>query len=195
MELRPFENLSLEDMKNEVWLDVLNYEDIYQVSNFGRIKTKKRIMMYDKNMGFGISKKTVYPRIRKQKINKHTGYLMVGLNSKGKSRNYTIHSLVGEAFLGYERGPGRDGNKNCVNHKNGNKLDNRLKNLEVITIAENIRHAFRESSSSTAHKLLWKGVEYYSKAEFRRQTGCSEKRMHKMIKSGEIKQLTQNKKH
>lgn len=82
------------DLDGEIWKDVVGYEDVYEVSNFGRVRAKFRVMMYDKNLGRGVEKKTVYQKIRKPKLNKHTGYLMVGLNSKGKSVNATIHSLV-----------------------------------------------------------------------------------------------------
>lgn len=59
------------------------------------------------------------------------GYLTVSLHRK----SYTVHSIVRAAFL-----PGGDGL--VINHKDGNKQNNRLENLELVTSSENNRHAF-----------------------------------------------------
>jgi len=185
MELKIFENLSLENIKGEVWKDVLEYEDIYQISNKGRIKAKDRTIYYDSKIGAGIRPKKIHEKIRKQKINKHTGYLMVGFNGKGKSKNYTIHSLVGEAFLGYKRGQGKKGSANSVNHKDGNKFNNCVENLEVVTLAENVRHMFKTGLSTTNHRVIYKDVEYYSKSEMRRKLKISYNKQNKLIEKGE----------
>lgn len=173
-------NLNLE---GEVWKDIVEWEEFYEVSNFGRIRAKQRVMFYDKNLGRGIEKKTVYEKIRKPKLNKHTGYLMVGLNGKGKSTNITIHSAVAKSFIGlYKKGY-------CVNHKDGNKLNNNLENLEITTNSYNCIHAFRNGLQTTNHKIIYKGIEYYSKAEFRRVNKISESQMNRMIYNGLIKIL------
>ena len=178
-----YENLCLE---NEIWKDVVGWEEFYQVSNFGRVRCKEREMFYDKNLGRGIEKKTVYSRIRKPKLNKHTGYLMVGLNGKGKSQNVTIHSMVTKTFIENYKSEGV-GKGRCTNHKDGNKLNNNLENLEVIDIADNVRHMFKSGLTTSNHKLIYEGKEYYSKAEFRRSTKISERKMKKLIEEGVIK--------
>lgn len=74
-----------------------------------------------------------------RKVQQHpSGYLVIGLRKKGKKfKVYVIHRLMWEAF----RGPIP---KNMqINHKNGIKTDNNLNNLELVTHAENIRHAAR----------------------------------------------------
>ena len=148
-------------LKGEVWKDVVGWEKFYQVSNLGRVKTKKRIMHYDRNRGCGIEKKTVYEKIRKPKLNKHTGYLMVGLNGKGKPKNVTIHSMVSKSFIENYPSQGK-GKGKCTNHKDGNKLNNNLENLEVVTVAENVRHMFKNKLSTSNHVVKYNGVEYYS---------------------------------
>lgn len=179
------DNLCLD---GEIWKDVVGWEDLYEVSSLGRIRTKYRIMYYDKGMGRGIEPKTVQPRIRKQKLNKHTGYLMVGLNGKGKSKNITVHSMVAHAFIQYYE-PQGIGKGYCTNHKDGNKLNNKVDNLEVIPLEDNVRHMFRTGLSTSNHRVTYNGVEYYSKAELRRQLHISERKMNKLIKCGEIKLL------
>jgi hypothetical protein len=66
-----------------------------------------------------------------------TGYLRAGLSIEGATRARYAHVLVAEAFLG----PCPDAHE--VNHKNGNKADNRVENLEYVTRSENMQHARR----------------------------------------------------
>ena len=184
MELEINKHTDILCLDGEIWKDVVGWEDIYEVSNLGRIRTKLRILMYDKGLGRGVEPKTVYPRIRKQKLNKHTGYLMVGLNGKGKAINVTVHSMVAHAFIQYYE-PQGIGRGLCTNHIDGNKLNNRVDNLEVIPLEDNVRHMFRTGLSSST-KVSYKGVEYYSKAEMRRQLNISERVQKKLIESGEV---------
>ena len=177
-----YEDLCLE---GEIWKDVIDWEEFYQVSNFGRVKAKERIMYYDRNLGRGIEKKTVYEKIRKPKFNKHTGYLMVGLNGKGKSINVTIHSMVAKAFIENYKGEGK-GKGKCTNHKDGNKLNNKVDNLEVVTQKENLRHAFNKELIKTSHKVMYNGTIYNSKTIMRKELKMSEKLQNKLIEIGEV---------
>lgn len=93
---------------NEVWKDIEGYEGLYQVSNLGRVKSLK------KNI------------IRKQVLGKD-GYLRVTLKHNGKAKTLSVHRLVAKAFL-----------KNVfnypeVNHKDENKANNNISNLEWCT--------------------------------------------------------------
>ena len=67
----------------------------------------------------------------------HEGYLMVSLMEKGKLKNKTVHILLCEAFIGT-----RPINMPQINHKDGNKLNNDLSNLEYCTALHNIQHAW-----------------------------------------------------
>lgn len=171
------------NLKGEIWKDVVDWEEFYQVSSLGRIKAKERVMFYDRNRGCRIEKKTVYERIRKPKLNKHTGYLMVGLNGKGKSTNVTIHSMVAKAFIKNYKGEGK-GKGLCTNHKDGNKLNNSIENLEVVTQGENLRHAFKNDLIKTNHKIKYENMVYFSKMEMRKALNISQRKQRKIIAEG-----------
>ena len=66
----------------------------------------------------------------------NSGYLGIKLRSGGKARGTTVHAILLEAHVGP-----RPSRRHVANHKNGNKQDNRLDNLEWVTNSENILHA------------------------------------------------------
>lgn len=107
----------------EVWKDVKGFEDIYQISNKGRLKSFKR--MKD---GYILSTK-----------NSKGDYLSVVLEYKDLKRYVRIHTLVAEAFIPNPY------NKPQVNHKDGDKQNNCVENLEWVTEKENIRHAIKQN--------------------------------------------------
>lgn len=118
---------------SEKWLPVKGYEGHYEVSDKGRIKVVKRRIESSRGDGYSYS--------WKEKILKPTrlpnGYVRVCLY-KDKSRKFLcVHRLVAIAFL-----PNPE-NKPQVNHKNGNREDNRLENLEWATSSENLYHKYR----------------------------------------------------
>lgn len=104
----------------EIWKDIAGYEGLYQVSNFGRVKS----LNYNKT---GISKCLV-PK-------KNNSYNMVCLCKGGVHKYVSIHRLVANAFI-----PNPE-NKLEVNHIDGNKSNNLISNLEWVTSSENTRHA------------------------------------------------------
>lgn len=118
----------MENLENEIWKDVKGYEGLYQVSNLGKVKSLKRLC----NSKFN-SKRIIKERILKSHKNT-SGYLSVVL-CKNKSKSFTIHRLVLINFSCLNK------NKQ-VNHINGNKLDNRLENLEWCNSSENLKHAY-----------------------------------------------------
>ena len=76
----------------------------------------------------------------------------------------TAHRVVAETFFGLAEGM-------TVNHKNGDKRDNRVENLEYVTAGENTTHSFRTGGRRFCRPAVFDGVLYYSRRELERQTG------------------------
>lgn len=120
--------VKIEDLENEIWKDIKGFEGKYQISNFGRVKSLERQIIptspYQKS-------KRCRTRILKICIGAH-GYFHVSLSG----RKYCIHRLLAETFIE------NPDNLKCVNHKDGNKLNNSLNNLEWCSHSYNNIHAF-----------------------------------------------------
>lgn len=109
----------------EIWKDIKDYEGLYQVSNLGNVKSlKKQIIRNNKY------KQTFQEKILKPGLSKN-GYLTVSLCKKGKQKTFTIHRLVAEIFIENKN------NYKCINHKDENKLNNKVNNLEWCTYEYN----------------------------------------------------------
>lgn len=117
-------------MEEEEWRDVVGYESSYEVSSYGKIKSIER-RCASKN---GKTRK-VPERIMKPKIDRY-GYSAIHLSKNGERRDFTIHRLVALAFI-----PNPE-NLPQVNHKDGDKLDNRVDSLEWCSAQYNVQHSF-----------------------------------------------------
>lgn len=97
------------------WVDIREYTGLYFINNIGAIKNKNGTI---------------------KKSRKCTnGYLKVTLSKNGKKTTHLVHRLVATAFID------NHSNLKYVNHKNGNKADNRAENLEWVTPKQNANHA------------------------------------------------------
>ena len=101
----------------ELWHEIVGFEEDYQVSNFGKVKSYKR-----KNKS-----------ILKESLSKR-GYKRVTLYKNNKQFYYSVHRLVATAFI-----PNPE-NKPHINHIDGNKMNNNVDNLEWCNQSENILH-------------------------------------------------------
>lgn len=97
----------------EIWKDVPGYEEIYQVSNMGKVRSKDRL----DNLGKKIKGRELRPFLT-------NGYPQVSLHRNGKRKKTYVHRLVAEVFIENESG------LPVVNHKNEIKTDSRAENLE-----------------------------------------------------------------
>lgn len=113
----------------EIWKNIEGFEGSYQISNLGRVKSLERKIF--RNGSFYVRKEMIL----KQQQNKF-GYHLVLLYPLNRGK-VMVHRLVATHFL-----PNIE-NKKTVNHINGNKADNNIKNLEWVTQSENIIHAYK----------------------------------------------------
>src|SRR5699024_1219013 len=122
----------------EIWKDIPDYEEYYQVSNMGRVRSKDRYI-YLKQNGDNILKKGRILKTNKVSFD----YLQVSLYKDKKRRSFYVSNLVMLAFVG-EKPKGYE-----VNHINENKDDNRLDNLEYLTSKENNNYGTRIKRSKS----------------------------------------------
>ena len=111
-------------MEGEIWRDVPGYEGLYMVSNMGNV------------LSLGGRKGSEPLKVLRQSL-MTSGYKMVVLRKDGISKNVSVHRMVALAFIP------NPSNKAEVNHKDGNKLNNTVPNLEWVSKSENALHAYR----------------------------------------------------
>lgn len=145
----------------EIWKEVADYNGLYQVSNMGNVRRSGKV--------------------HKARTNRD-GYIEIKLSLNGEKKNHSIHRLVAIAFI-----PNPE-NKSTVNHKDGNKQNNIVTNIEWMTRSENMLHAYRvlriknpmegklgdDNSLSMHFQIKYpngKIVRYGSSHEFARETG------------------------
>ena len=109
----------------EIWKDIKNYEGLYQISNLGRVKS----------LWYGREKILIPVKLK-------NGYLRVILCKNGILKTYYVHRLVAEAFLD------NPNNLPQVNHKDENKQNNNVENLEWCTNEYNINYGTRTERCS-----------------------------------------------
>ena len=129
----------------EIWKDIPNYVG-YQVSNLGRVRTHNKITYKQ-----GIERHWKDRILKYKCINKNaykSGY-KVDLWKDGKPHTMLVARLV--AFTFYEEDI--NNHKLTVDHIDGNRLNNRLDNLELVSLAENIRRGFATGLYSCQKKI------------------------------------------
>lgn len=111
----------------EIWVDINGYEGLYKISNLGSIKSLSR------RLDFGKSYRITKENIMQLKCER---YYFINLAKNNKYQTFRIHRLLAIHFI-------PNPNKYpIVNHKDGNKLNNSLSNLEWCNNSHNIKHAY-----------------------------------------------------
>lgn len=111
----------LTDLPNEQWKDIKDYEGLYQVSNYGRVKSLERAIERVTRWG-NVDVLRISEKIKKITKN-NKGYSTVNLCKNCKSKHYLVHRLVAQAFLSNPE------QYNEIDHINENKDDNKINNL------------------------------------------------------------------
>lgn len=158
------------DTNNEIWKDVPGYEGYYQVSNLGNVKSLMRPGAWRERI--------LIPCEYKEK-----GYLYVNLNKPGsKPKKHKIHRLVAKAFLE------NSFNYPEVNHKDGDKKNNTVSNLEWCTGIYNKRHLVYSLGISRIPavpvRITFENGEtkqFRSVREAERETGIDSRRISKTL--------------
>lgn len=133
-------------MKDEIFLKIKNYENLYEVSNLGNVRncvTGKILVPWEMN----------------------NGYLQVTLCKNGERKKYLVHRLVASAFI---KNPAK---LPQVNHRNEIKTDNVVTNLEWCTSEYNNNYGTKTERTSKKVICLETGKIYSSIMEAERQTG------------------------
>ena len=165
-------------MKHEIWKPIPNYETQYEVSSYGNVRSLCRTV-YDERGYY----KNLKGKPLKLSVNGKKGlsvYYRVTLKRKNgevSHREY-IHRLVATLFIN------NPDNKPEVNHKDGNKFNNKVDNLEWITGLENKRHAINIGLMNKKKPVIniKTGKVYPSCAEAANKIGCCYQHLSRMMR-------------
>lgn len=122
------ESVGAVHIEREIWKAIKDYPN-YEVSNYGRVKNKNKIMKPYKT---------------------NNGYLHIFLSKNGRQKQFLLHRLVANIFID------NPNHLKEVNHIDGNKENNRIDNLEWCTRKQNVHHYFcsKEKNDTKAKKVV-----------------------------------------
>lgn len=153
-------NLLIMEANIEIWKDILGYEGLYQISNFGSVKSLSR-KINNKHGTFTLKKENIL-----KLGNDKDGYQIIGLLKNGLRTTHRVHFLVCQAFL-----PKNTESDYIIDHKNNIKNDNRVSNLQYISVRENTSKdnvnkygflgVYRNNKYGYASKIIIDGIRVY----------------------------------
>ncbi len=152
----------------EKWKDIPEYEGIYQASTLGRIRSLDHRIVTNGNSK-AIHERSSRGRVLVQR-EQNGGYLIVSISVNGYRKICTVHRLVAKTFIE------NPNNYRDINHKDGNKKNNKIENLEWVKHSDNIKHSCRELNQKRHFKpvrCVETGVVYSSCKEASDKTGIN----------------------
>lgn len=130
-------------MTKEIWRDIPEYEELYQISNLGRVKSLERRVITCDGVTRNMTEKILKPCL-------HRGYYSIILRKNKKIKYYGVHQLVAKAFIP------NPNNLPYINHKDENKANNHVENLEWCTAQYNINYGtHNERQALTKSKTVY----------------------------------------
>jgi hypothetical protein len=131
----------------QIWLPIPGFEGLYEASDKGIIRSvERKVVRFNgwKEFEWTYKSKELKPKVS------NWGYEQVSLYSKGNRTQIYVHIAVALTFIG-EKPEGYE-----VNHVDGNKLNNHLSNLEIVTKSENNKHAYAIGLKKANTTRKWK---------------------------------------
>lgn len=125
----------------EIWRPVKGYEGLYEVSNEGRVKSLERYSVRFGHQKELIDEKIISPR------KSGSGYMLVSLSKQGERKTKSIHRLVAQAFIPNPK------SFPFINHKDENKTNNHVDNLEWCTPKYNVNYGTGRKRAKATHNL------------------------------------------
>lgn len=123
-------NQSMETNVVEIWKDIPGFEEYYEASYSGQIRSKPRLSYNGRTFGQRVERIKKWNKVK-------GGYYQTPLCTPDVKKPFYVHRLVASAWI-----PNPD-NKPFINHKDGDKGNNSVPNLEWCTRSENVLHAYR----------------------------------------------------
>ena len=146
----------------EIWKDIPGYQGAYQASSYGRIRTAEGKVTHSVRHGIRKWKSRI---LKTRGINPQTGHRVTLWKNKS-SKDYLVARLVCVTF----HGP--PGFKETVNHIDGNRFNNKIENLEWVSLKENIQHAFETGLMDSSLKPVYlDDIRFNSMSEASRWIG------------------------
>ena len=129
----------MENLFNEIWKPVKGFEGLYEVSSLGNVRSVDKYLMFGNQY-------CLFKGKPKKVYHKSDGYLRANLSKNNKSKNYSVHRLVAEAFIP------NPSNLPCIDHINTIRDDNRVENLRWCTRKENSNNPLTKEHNKNGSK-------------------------------------------
>lgn len=130
------------EKEKEIWKNIPGYKGYYQASNLGRVRSLDRNIVYVDG-----KRRFIKGKLIKGSLNEN-GYRLTTLRKSSIGRTFKFSQLVAMAFLNHKP----NGMKMVVDHINGDRSDDRVKNLRIVTNRENCSNLFRRDRANLSSR-------------------------------------------